>query len=141
MPEFGIALGLLCVMALLLNHSTMQRTAFIMLGNWVVCQIFVELSGNYTPWSWFWAMDLIAAAAVLVHPLGRHQQVIGGIYGVMIGWHTAFAWSGNDAGFYLYGLDFALLMQMVVLFLWGVGHGVAHISGLHRLNPFHNRTH
>jgi len=141
MPEFGIALCFLCAGALLLNHSPMRRTAFIMLANWCACEAFVRITGNHEAWPWFWAMDLVAASAVLVHPLGRAQQIIGGIYGVMIGWHTMFAITGDDPAFYLNGLDWFLLAQMAVMILWGAGHAIANLGGFHRLNPFHYETH
>jgi len=73
--------------------------------------------------------------------LGRAQQIIGGIYGVMIGWHTMFAFTGDEPAFYLNGLDWLLLAQIAVMILWGAGHAITDLGGFHRLNPFHHGAH
>lgn len=135
---FGTALAGLMALTALCGPDSARRSALVLGLNWLSCNAFVWASGNYTPWAWFWVMDLISALAVTSRPVSRWQAVIAFLYIGQIGIHTQFAlaqaglldWlaiTGGDPHRYISWLDRLLTMQVLLVLTWTGGHGLYRI--------------
>lgn len=135
MPEWGIPIGLLLVMSFMTGIPTMKRCAMVIAANWIAASAYVGISGNLTPWAWFWAIDMAAAIIVVIPPKGWVQRVIAYLYLGQIGIHAGFGIGriGSPLN-YLQALDVVLAAQMLLLGGWIVAHGVGEWSGRHRLS-------
>ena len=71
------------------ERSALMRTAGAIFANWVAGLVYVQNTGNLTPWHFNIFIDALAAAAVLYHPAGRAQGFIGLFYGFQIAFHVA----------------------------------------------------
>lgn len=101
-----------------------RRCALVLALNWAMCSSFVAISGNYTPWAWFWVMDLLAAAAITFPPVSRWQSFIAITYMFQFGFHAGFGIRGGATALYLGGLDGLFLIQLLTVSIWTLGHGL-----------------
>ncbi len=93
--------------------------------------VFFAVTGNYTPWLWFWAMDFLSAVAVTIRPMSLWQKVLAFLYMFQFGFHAGFAIMGGDPLRYLYGLDLLFGLQMLLVFTWTGGHGLYRLCRAH----------
>ena len=124
---FGAGLAGLMALAAITGPDSARRSAIVLGLNWLSCMAFVEASGNYTPWAWFWAMDFMSAFAITARPVSRWQAVIALIYIGQIGIHTWFAITGGDPRRYISWLDGLLTLQVLLVLTWTGGHGLNRI--------------
>jgi hypothetical protein len=121
---FGFGLGLCSLLAWRMGHAGMGRTAAAMTANWIGVLLAVWLSGSFTPWGLFFALDVATAFVVLRQPASKPQAIIGMIYVSQLTFHVAYALVGSAAASLLY-LDLLALggwLQICTLF-WGAIHG------------------
>jgi hypothetical protein len=115
-----------------------KRAAAVMLANWVFCAAFVRGFGETTPWAWFWAIDLISAAAISIPPVSAWQRIVVYLYILQIGFHAGFGLWGqtyHDKLTYLAGLDTLLALQMLLVLTWTAGHGLYRLCRAYSWRP------
>lgn len=121
------------------------RSAWVLAGNNIACQLAVATTGTYDPVAWFAAIDVVSAVVLLWRPAGRTQAVIGAVYIIQLGLHFA-QWPGGVAQYqYLSVMTVAGGCQIVFLFLGAVdndGHknrGFGRWRGNHDYAVAHGR--
>ncbi len=145
--EAFAALNILLVMTVLCGPGGARRSAVTLAANWTSCTAYVALSGNFTPWAWFWAMDFLCAAALLLHPVSKWQRWLAYSYMLQFGFHAAFGFAqymrghgasnaftvaGGDPLQYLGRLDTVLIVQLGLVAIWTGGHGLYRLCRAHR---------
>jgi hypothetical protein len=135
------ALFVVSMMSFITGEKAMLRTVAALFGAWVLNWGYVTLTGSYTPWAWFTAVDAIAAAVILIRPAGKIQGLIGVCFLVQIAQHIGYGVNYVENG---YSWDAAMLhwqMQygigFIKLFLvggWAAWNGKAAYSRLLRRN-------
>ncbi len=141
MAEWAIGIGALVALALLCGSEVQRRCALTIAANWLACTAFVEVTGQYTPWAWFWAMDLVSAIAVTLRPVGRFQRLLVYSYSFQIGFHAAYGMTdAGDDRRYLGALDAVLILQMLLVFVWIAADGVRHLNRFRGLPPLHHEA-
>lgn len=101
-----------------------RRCIAVLATNWALCCAFVSLTGNFTPWAWFWTMDLFSAAAITIPPISKWQKGIAALYMFQFGFHAGYGIFGGGQMRYLTGLDALFLMQLLIITIWTTGHGL-----------------
>lgn len=134
------ALFVVSVMSFITGEKAMLRTVGALFGAWVLNWGYVTLTGSYTPWAWFTAVDAIAAAIILIRPAGKVQGLIGVCFLVQIAQHVAYGANYLENG---YSWDAAMLhwtVQQVIAFIklflvgaWAAWNGkAAYLRLFHR---------
>lgn len=129
---FGASLTALILLTTICGPEGARRSAITLAGNWLFCMAFVGLTGNYTPWGWFWTIDLLSAAVVTIRPMSGWQAALAYIYMGQLGLHGWFAITGGDPRRYLSWLDGLLIIQISLVFTWTGGHGLNRIWRAYR---------
>lgn len=125
MWPFFISLLALCTFTALLRDVRMAGTAAILLANWALCTVVVTQTGDNYPWTWFFAVDYLAAFTILTL-LGRPtmwQASVGTIYAAELICHAARGLYLHSAAALYYGyyfLKWASWAQVGVVAGWGV---------------------
>lgn len=116
------AMGLLVGVALSVWRGCplLTRSALVLGGNWVACEVAVIATGAFDPVVWFIFIDTVAAIVLLWRPAGKTQAAIGAVYVMQIGLHIA-QWPGGVAvGQYLSVLTVGGSLQIAFLILGAV---------------------
>ena len=73
---------LACIAALTARdgRAGLSRSALVTLGNCLVGTAAVLITGDYTPWPLFLALNIASAWAVLVEPAHKPQAVVAGMF-------------------------------------------------------------
>lgn len=134
------ALFVVSVMSFITGEKAMLRTVGALFGAWLLNWGYVMLTGSYTPWAWFTAVDTIAAAIILIRPAGKVQGLIGVCFLVQLAQHIGYGVNYVENG---YSWDAAMLhwqvqygIGFIKLFLvgaWAAWHGkAAYLRLFHR---------
>ncbi len=118
--------GLLC-------NLPIFRVAVVLALNWGVNTWFCYQTGIYDPWWFYLAVDSLSAWAVLYHPAGRVQSLIGYTYVGQIIIHGVYGASGSGASdlYWLVLLEIAYA-QLFILGVWAGGYGGYRLWRRHR---------
>jgi hypothetical protein len=105
------------------QRPQMLRTAGAILLNWLVGFVYVQNTGNFTPWHFSIFVDAAAALAVMYHPAGRVQGFIGLFYFFQIAGHTAFGIRRllglpADPVFYYDAITWVAWAQLAAMGVW-----------------------
>jgi hypothetical protein len=120
------------------QRKQMLRTAAAILLNWLAGTVYVQNTGNYTPWHFSIFIDAAAALAVMYHPAGRAQGFIGLFYFFQIAGHTAFGIRRllglpADPVFYYDAITWVAWAQLAAMGVWcggiWIGSGVRRLRG------------
>ncbi len=102
------------------------RVAFVLAANWYAGALFVRLSGDYTPWLFSLALDVLAAVAIMYRPAGRVQGIIGLTYFFQIAGHIAYggrhlAGLPADPVYYYDAITLVAWVQLLAVGAWSAG--------------------
>lgn len=126
-------------MTLLCGPQHARRATATLVANWTVQTAYVLITKNYTPWLWFWIVDLASAATLSgLRPVSKWQSGLVYLYMVQLGFHGGFALFGrarHDIDLYLAGLDVTLAIQMLLVFIWTGGNGLYRFCRAHSWCP------
>lgn len=124
-PMVAFLLLLLIVgTTLLCGPTAARRGTATLCANWVACSVYVAISGNYTPWAWFWVIDFLSAMALTIQPISKWQRILSYTYMGQLGFHAYYAIARGDPTTYLLGLDLLFSAQIFLMILWTGGHGL-----------------
>lgn len=135
-PVHGfLLLAIVVATTLACGPKAARRSTATLCNSWVACTTFVAMTGNYTPWAWFWAVDFLCAAALTIQPIARWQRWLSYTYMGQMGFHAAYAITGGDPLRYLYGLDILFAVQIFIMLLWTGGHGLYRLCRAYHWRP------
>lgn len=120
------------------QRNQLLRTMAAVALNWIVGLIYVQNTGNLTPWHYNIFIDALAAAGVMWHPAGKVQGYIGLFYFFQIAAHIAYGIRDvlgipTDAIFYYDAITYIAWAQLIALGAWCGGIWIA--SSVHRPWP------
>lgn len=143
MVEFGIAIALLLLASQAFGSDQQRKCAVTIAANWTACTAYVLVSDNYTPWIWFWVMDILSAVAVTsLRPVSRARKALAFSYMVQFGIHAGYGLADRgDPLTYLRLLDYVLVAQMVLIFTWIAADGLLHSDRFRRFRSVHHGAH
>jgi hypothetical protein len=121
---FFVSLLALCAFTAVIRDPRLSGTAAILLANWLLCAVVVRETGEAYPWSWFFAVDYLAAFVILV-VFGLPsvwQAGVGAIYAAQLVCHAARGLYLNDPAALYYGWHFlawSSWAQIAIVAAWG----------------------
>ena len=97
------------------------RSAVVLCGNAVACNMAAAATGSFNPVPWYAAIDIASAVVMLWQPAGRTQAIIGRIYIVQLGLHYGH-WAGgmHDVGGYTQMLAVGGALQIAFLVMGAI---------------------
>lgn len=141
-PFFGPLL-VICLMACLVSAVTgnrpMARVAVVLALNWAVNTAFCLATWVYDPWYFFFIIDALSAAAILLPPAGRVQALIGYTYIGELVLHVVYGLAAGPGAEHLYWavLTEVGFAQLVLLGGWAGGYSGRRLWNL--LHPYLSR--
>lgn len=100
------------------------RVAFVIALNWAINTWFCHQSGLYDPWWFYIVVDSLSAWAVLYHPAGRVQSLIGWTYIGQVIVSGVYGASGAVAKLLYWRVLLEIgYAQLIILGVWAGGYG------------------
>ena len=127
---------IVCVIACMIGivcNFPMLRVAVVIALNWAVNTAFCHYTDIYDPWWFFLLVDGLSAWAVLYHPAGKVQSLLGWTYIGQILIHGVYGASESDARdlYWRVLLDVGYA-QLFILGVWAGGYGGYRLWRRHR---------
>jgi hypothetical protein len=135
------AVGLLvgCLLAFQNRCPLLIRSALVLAGNFIACNLVVATLSDYAPVAWFLFIDVACALILLWQPTGRTPAMLSLVYFAQLGLHYAH-WAAGGAGDtngYLSMLTVGGGLQIVFLIM-GAANGDGRKIGRGRGSGRHN---
>lgn len=127
-PFFNV-LVVICMMASLVSLVTgnrpMARVALVLVLNWAANTGFCLATGVYDPWYFYFIIDAMSAAVILIPPAGRVQAVIGYTFIGEILLHVVYGLAARPGAEHLYWAVLTEIgfVQLALLGAWAGGYG------------------
>lgn len=98
------------------------RSALVLFGNFIACQLAVATTGTFDPVAMFAVIDVASAVVLLWQPAGRTQAAIGAVYLMQLALHLV-QWPGGVLqNEYVSVLTVAGGCQIGILLLGAIDH-------------------
>lgn len=151
-PETGAYVAAWLVtacIALTQGGEPMRRTILSLAGAWALNWGYCAVTGLASPWAWFVGVDTVAALAILRHPAGKVQALVGTCFliqiAINIGYGANLLWNGYnfDAELLRWQSDYAIgFVKLAMVLAWGLWNAKSLRNlGRYRRPAYHYRPH